>query len=74
MTKPRRFLRSESQQDVTVRELNPYEPPTSQYAPLALVDYQVGLMTGARDYSTGETACGIQHSPNSWMRSLAVAT
>ena len=31
-----------------------YEPLTSQNAALILVDHQVGLMTGVRDYSTGE--------------------
>src|ERR1700693_4003608 len=33
---------------------SPYEPLTSQNAALILVDHQVGLMTGVRDYSTGE--------------------
>ena len=32
----------------------PYEPLTSENAALILVDHQVGLMTGVRDYSTGE--------------------
>ncbi len=31
-----------------------YEALTSQNAALVLVDHQVGLMTGVRDYSTGE--------------------
>src|SRR5216684_7323073 len=31
-----------------------YEPLTSQNAALVLVDHQVGLMTGVRDYTTGE--------------------
>ena len=31
-----------------------YEPLTSENASLVLVDHQVGLMTGVRDYSTGE--------------------
>jgi hypothetical protein len=31
-----------------------YEPLTSENAALILVDHQVGLMTGVRDYSTGE--------------------
>jgi hypothetical protein len=35
-------------------QLRPYEPLTSQNAALVLVDHQVGLMTGVRDYSTGE--------------------
>src|ERR1700741_2551249 len=35
-------------------QTSPYEPLTSQNAALILVDHQVGLMTGVRDYSTGE--------------------
>src|ERR1700746_1750474 len=35
-------------------QTHPYEPLTSQNAALVLVDHQVGLMTGVRDYSTGE--------------------
>src|SRR5438128_12097012 len=34
--------------------IHPYEPLTSDNAVLVLVDHQVGLMTGVRDYSTGE--------------------
>jgi nicotinamidase-related amidase len=32
----------------------PYQPLTSENAALLLIDHQVGLMTGVRDYSTGE--------------------
>ena len=32
----------------------PYEPLTSENAALVLIDHQVGLMTGVRDYSIGE--------------------
>ena len=35
-------------------QVRPWEPLTSQNAALVLVDHQVGLMTGVRDYSTGE--------------------
>jgi nicotinamidase-related amidase len=35
-------------------QAHPYEPLTSENAALVLVDHQVGLMTGVRDYSTGE--------------------
>ena len=35
-------------------QIRPYEPLTSENATLVLVDHQVGLMTGVRDYSTGE--------------------
>jgi nicotinamidase-related amidase len=35
-------------------QTRPYEPLTSGNAALVLVDHQVGLMTGVRDYSTGE--------------------
>ena len=31
-----------------------YEPLTADNAALVLVDHQVGLLTGVRDYSTGE--------------------
>src|SRR3954465_2664445 len=31
-----------------------YEPLTSENCALILVDHQIGLMTGVRDYSTGE--------------------
>src|SRR5712691_8092302 len=34
--------------------IHPYEPLTSENTALVLVDHQVGLMTGVRDYSTGE--------------------
>jgi nicotinamidase-related amidase len=33
---------------------HPYEQLTSDNAALILIDHQVGLMTGVRDYSTGE--------------------
>jgi len=35
-------------------QTKPYEILTSENAALILVDHQVGLMTGVRDYSTGE--------------------
>ena len=35
-------------------QIQPYEHLTSQNAALVLVDHQVGLVTGVRDYSTGE--------------------
>ena len=31
-----------------------YQPLTSENAALVLIDHQIGLMTGVRDYSTGE--------------------
>jgi nicotinamidase-related amidase len=34
--------------------IRPYQPLTMDNAALVLVDHQVGLMTGVRDYSTGE--------------------
>src|SRR5260370_11122109 len=36
------------------KQTGSYEPLTSQNAALVLVDHQVGLMTGVRDYSIGE--------------------
>ena len=35
-------------------QIRAYEPLTSENAVLILVDHQIGLMTGVRDYSTGE--------------------
>jgi len=35
-------------------DVRPYEPLTSENATLVLIDHQIGLMTGVRDYSTGE--------------------
>src|SRR5258706_5564083 len=45
-------------------QIHPYEPLTSQNAALVLVDHQVGLMTGVRDYSTGE----VKHNVVAWAR------
>jgi nicotinamidase-related amidase len=44
------FLQENSMSNPT----RPYEPLTSENASLVLIDHQVGLMTGVRDYSTGE--------------------
>jgi nicotinamidase-related amidase len=41
-------------ENVMHNHIHPYEPLTSDNAALVLVDHQVGLMTGVRDYSTGE--------------------
>jgi hypothetical protein len=35
-------------------QAQPYEPLTSDNAAVVLVDHQVGLMTGVRDYSIAE--------------------
>src|SRR6202161_3925455 len=43
-----------SRENVMADELHLYEPLTSENAALVLIDHQVGLMTGVRDYSTGE--------------------
>ncbi len=42
------------QENIMSDPTRPYEPLTSENAALILVDHQVGLMTGVRDYSTGE--------------------
>jgi hypothetical protein len=47
---PLSFLQENDMSDPT----RPYEPLTSENAVLILIDHQVGLMTGVRDYSTGE--------------------
>src|SRR5467141_4270146 len=49
-TTPLSFL----QENVMSEPIRPYEPLTSENAGLVLIDHQVGLMTGVRDYSTGE--------------------
>ena len=41
-------------ENVMFEQPRPYEPLTSENAALILIDHQVGLMTGVRDYSTGE--------------------
>ena len=42
------------QENAMFNPAHPYEPLTSENSALVLVDHQVGLMTGVRDYSTGE--------------------
>src|SRR5580658_10355361 len=51
-TTPCRFYRRT--ENAMNNQARPYEPLTSENAALVLVDHQVGLMTGVRDYSTGE--------------------
>src|SRR5580693_8818405 len=41
-----------------MNQIRAYEPLTSENAALVLVDHQVGLISGVRDYSTGE----LKHS------------
>jgi nicotinamidase-related amidase len=41
-------------ENVMSNEARPYEPLTSENAALILIDHQVGLMTGVRDYSIAE--------------------
>jgi nicotinamidase-related amidase len=45
---------SSLQENLMIDPTRPYEPLTSENAALILIDHQVGLMTGVRDYSTGE--------------------
>src|ERR1700745_2083606 len=45
-------------------QIRPYDPLTSENAALVLIDHQVGLMTGVRDYSTG----GPKHNVVSWAK------
>jgi nicotinamidase-related amidase len=42
------------QENVMSNEARTYESLSSENAALVLIDHQVGLMTGVRDYSTGE--------------------
>jgi nicotinamidase-related amidase len=50
--RPRRNSRRNTEENAMTSSA--YEPLTAQNAALVLVDHQVGLMTGVRDYSTGE--------------------
>jgi nicotinamidase-related amidase len=43
-----------STEDIMVTQVRPYEPLTSENAALILVDHQVGLLSGVRDYSIAE--------------------
>jgi hypothetical protein len=49
-------------------QIRPYDPLTSENAALVLIDHQVGLMTGVRDYSTGE----LKHNVVALGRSLEI--
>ena len=42
-----------SKENPMTNQIRAYDPLTSENAALVLVDHQVGLMTGLRDYSTG---------------------
>jgi nicotinamidase-related amidase len=44
----------QSKEHFVTNQIRPYEPLTTDNAALILVDHQIGLMTGVRDYSTGE--------------------
>src|SRR5437764_55849 len=43
-----------TKENTMTSQAQPYQPLTSENAAVVLVDHQVGLMTGVRDYSTGE--------------------
>src|SRR5437660_4326838 len=43
-----------TKENIMNNQAQPYQPLTSENAAVVLVDHQVGLMTGVRDYSTGE--------------------
>jgi pimeloyl-ACP methyl ester carboxylesterase len=51
------------QEDIMSNPMRPYEPLTSENAALVLIDHQVGLMTGVRDYSTGELKHNVANPP-----------
>jgi hypothetical protein len=58
-----------SLQDSTMPNTLPYEPLTSENAALVLVEHQVGLMTGVRDYSIAELKHNVSVSPRPRRRS-----
>ena len=45
---------SQKRDTVMISSQTPYVPLTADNAALILIDHQVGLMTGVRDYTTGE--------------------
>src|ERR1700741_1076762 len=45
---------STQKENPMTNQVRPYSPLTSDNAAVVLVDHQVGLMTGVRDYSTRE--------------------
>ena len=47
-------MSNQTKENIMSNQTRSYEPLTSQNAALVLVDHQVGLMTGVRDYSIGE--------------------
>jgi nicotinamidase-related amidase len=48
------LLQPQQQEAMMSTPTRAYEPLTAENAALILVDHQIGLMTGVRDYSTGE--------------------
>src|SRR5258707_14448215 len=44
----------QSKENVMPNSVRTYQPLTPEKAALVLIDHQVRLMTGVRDYSTGE--------------------
>src|ERR1700747_2006549 len=57
--------------------IRPYEPPTSENAALVLVDHQVGLMSGVRDYSIAElkhNVLGLAKAANALKLPIVVTT
>jgi hypothetical protein len=64
-------------EDVMSDQARPYEPLTSENAALILIDHQVGLMTGVRDYSTGElkhTVVGLAKAAKALKLPIIVST
>src|ERR1700740_934641 len=58
-------------------QIRPYDPLTSENTALVLIDHQVGLMTGVRDYSTGElkhNVVALAKAPKALKLPIVVAT
>src|SRR6202048_3751949 len=51
---PGHNIPKQSKENAMTTQIRRCEPLTSENAALVLVDHQIGLMTGVRDYSTGE--------------------
>src|ERR1700691_5725575 len=65
------------QENVMSEPIRPYEPLTSENAAVVLIDHQVGLMPGVRDYSTGElkhTVVALAKAPKTLNLPIIVTT
>ena len=69
-----------SKQEINLKETTvtnqskPYEPLTADNSAQILVDHQIGLMTGVRDYETGELKEFGRHDAGAVMNGIVSAS